>query len=57
MNKIWVNFTKNLFKFYTCFSENCRGVWQFDEIQIDVEKDYKKFSWTSTIYKNILCWV
>ncbi len=24
MNKIWVNFTKKLFKFYTCFSENLR---------------------------------
>ncbi len=44
MNKICVNFTKNLFKFYVCFSENCRSVWWFDEIQIGVENDYNKFS-------------
>ncbi len=45
MNKICVTFIKNLFKFYACFSENCRSVWLlFDEIQIGVENDYNKLS-------------
>ncbi len=42
MNQVCVNFTKNLLKFCTCFSENFRNVWLFNEIQI-VEKDFNKF--------------
>ncbi len=41
---IYVNFTKNLFKFYTCFSKTCRSVWQYDETQTGVENAYNKFS-------------
>ncbi len=43
MNKIYVNFTKNLLKFCTCFPENFRNVWYFDEIQVGVENNLNKF--------------
>ncbi len=40
MNKICENFTKNVFKFCSCFSEHFR---KFDEIQEGVENTFNKF--------------
>ncbi len=49
MDKICANFTKNLLKFCTFFSESFRNI-LFDEIHKGVENNFNKF-W-SIIYKN-----
>ncbi len=55
MNKIWVNFIKNLLKTGTCFSRNFRNVWLFDEIQVGAENNFNKFWLICTIYKDGGC--